>query len=188
MLNNNQVIPRSDLTNEQKETISNLLAEFANYHGFEDVAYLPSDFSVDKTLAVFGFDYYYGGGDNSSFLSLGTDYAQGYDITGFDRSYDLFIFKNEASNIGSYVATIELNKIVIKQNSILLATLDLEAEILALYEKHGSRKFEISNDELIFMFDDDQNFKLLIKNITATINLDDSVVLDSIAAILLVKE
>jgi hypothetical protein len=188
MLDNNQVIPRSDLTNEQKETISNLLAEFANYHGLEDVAYLPSDFSVDKTLAIFGFDYYYGGGDNSRFLSLGTDYAQGYDITGFDRSYDFFIFKSEASNIGSYVATIELNKIVIKQNSIVLATLDLEAEILALYEKHGTRKFEISNDELIFMFDDNQNFKLLIKNITATINLDDSVVLDSIAAILLVKE
>jgi hypothetical protein len=188
MLDNNQVIPRSDLTNEQKETISNLLAEFANYHGFEDVAYLPSDFSVDKTLAIFGFDYYYGGGDNSRFLSLGTDYAQGYDITGFDRSYDLFIFKSEASNIGSYVATIELNKIVIKQNSTIVATLDLEAEILALYQKHGTRKFEISNDELIFMFDDNQNFKLLIKNITATINLDDSVVLDSIAAILLVKE
>jgi hypothetical protein len=121
-------------------------------------------------------------------LTLGTDYAQGYDITGFDRSYDLFIFKSEASNIGSYVVTIELNKIEIKQNSTIVATLDLEAEILALYEKHGTRKFEISNDELIFMFDDNQNFKLLIKNITATINLDDSVVLDSIAAILLVKE
>jgi hypothetical protein len=188
MLDNNQVIPRTDLTNEQKERISKLLAEFANYHGFEDVDYLPADFSVDKTINVFGFDYYFGGGDNSRFLSLGTDYAQGYDISGFDRSYDVFIFKGEASNIGSYVTTIELNKIVIKQNSTTLATLDLEAKILALYQLHGNRKFEISNDELIFVFDNNQKFKLLIKNLTATINPDDSVVLDSIAAILLVKE
>jgi hypothetical protein len=188
MLDDNQIKPRSDLTYEQKDRISKLLSEFANYHGFENVEYLPDDFSVENTLIVFGFDYYYGGEDISRFLSLGTDPSKGYDISGFDRSYDLFIFRGEASNVGDFVASIDLNKIVIKQNNIVIANLDLEAKILALYEKHGNRKFEIDNDELIFLFDDNQNFKLLIKNITATINPDDSVMLDSVLTILLVKE
>jgi hypothetical protein len=188
MLDNNQITPRSDLSSEQKEKISNLLAELANYHGFDKVEYIPEDFSVDKTLSVFGFDYYFGGGDNQRFLSLGTDYSQGYDISGFDRSYELFIFKTETTNIGEYVAAIELNELQIKLNNTTVASLDLEAKILELYEKHGNNKFEIANEELIFVFDNNSNFKLLVKNITATINTNDSVVLESLTAILLVNE
>ena len=188
MLDNNQITPRSDLSSDQKEKISNLLAELANYHGFDKVEYIPEDFSVDKTLSVFGFDYYFGGGDNQRFLSLGTDYSQGYDISGFDRSYELFIFKTETTNIGAYVAAIESNELQIKQNNTIVASLDLEAKILELYAKHGNNKFEIANDELIFVFDNNSNFKLLVKNITATINTNDSVVLESLTAILLVNE
>jgi hypothetical protein len=188
MLNNNQITPRSDLSSEQKEKISTLLSELANYHGFDKIDYIPSNFSVDKTLSVFGFDYYFGGGDNTRFLSLGTDYSQGYDITGFDRSYEFFIFKSETSKIGNYVAAIELNKLVIKQNEIALASLDLETKILDLYAKHGNSKFEIASEELIFVFDNNPNFKLLIKNISATLNSNDSVILESITAILLVNE
>jgi hypothetical protein len=188
MLDNNQITPRSDLSSDQKEKISNLLAELANYHGFDKVEYIPEDFSVDKTLSVFGFDYYFGGGDNQRFLSLGTDYSQGYDISGFDRSYELFIFKTETTNIGAYVAAIELNALQIKQNNTIVASLDLEAKILELYAKHGNNKFEIANDELIFVFDNNSNFKLLVKNITATINTNDSVILESLTAILLVNE
>jgi len=188
MLNNNQITPRSDLSSEQKEKISTLLSELANYHGFDKIDYIPSNFSVDKTLSVFGFDYYFGGGDNTRFLSLGTDYSQGYDITGFDRSYEFFIFKSETSKIGNYVAAIELNKLVIKQNEIAIASLDLETKILDLYAKHGNSKFEIASEELIFVFDNNPNFKLLIKNISATLNANDSVLLESITAILLVNE
>jgi hypothetical protein len=188
MLNNNQITPRSDLSSEQKEKISTLLSELANYHGFDKIDYIPSNFSVDKTLSVFGFDYYFGGGDNTRFLSLGTDYSQGYDITGFDRSYEFFIFKSETSKIGNYVAAIELNKLVIKQNEIAIASLDLETKILDLYAKHGNSKFEIASEELIFVFDNNPNFKLLIKNISATLNSNDSVILESITAILLVNE
>jgi hypothetical protein len=188
MLNNNQITPRSDLSSEQKEKISTLLSELANYHGFDKIDYIPSNFSVDKTLSVFGFDYYFGGGDNTRFLSLGTDYSQGYDITGFDRSYEFFIFKSETSKIGNYVAAIELNKLVIKQNEIAIASLDLETKILDLYAKHGNSKFQIASEELIFVFDNNPNFKLLIKNISATLNANDSVLLESITAILLVNE
>jgi hypothetical protein len=188
MLDNNQITPRSDLSSAQKEKISYLLAELANYHGFDKVEYIPEDFSVDKTLTVFGFDYYFGGGDNQRFVSLGTDYSQGYDISGFDRSYELFIFKAETTNIGTYVAAIESNELQIKQNNTIVASLDLEAKILELYAKHGNNKFEIANDELIFVFDNNSNFKLLVKNITATINTNDSVVLESLTAILLVNE
>jgi hypothetical protein len=188
MLSNNQITPRSDLSSEQKEKISTLLAELANYHGFEKIEYIPSDFSVDRTLSVFGFDYYFSGGDNTRFLSLGADYSQGYEITGFDRSYEFFIFKSDTSKIGNYVATIELNKLVIKQNEIALASLDLETKILDLYAKHGNSKFEIASEELIFVFDNNPNFKLLIKNISATLNANDSVILESITAILLVNE
>jgi hypothetical protein len=188
MLNNNQITPRSDLLSEQKEKISTLLAELANYHGFDKIEYIPSDFSVDRTLSVFGFDYYFSGGDNTRFLSLGADYSQGYDITGFDRSYEFFIFKSETSKIGNYVATIELNKLVIKQSEIAIASLDLETKILDLYAKHGNSKFEIASEELIFVFDNNPNFKLLIKNISATLNANDSVILESITAILLVNE
>jgi hypothetical protein len=188
MLNNNQITPRSDLSSEQKEKISTLLAELANYHGFDKIEYIPSDFSVDRTLSVFGFDYYFSGGDNTRFLSLGADYSQGYDITGFDRSYEFFIFKSETSKIGNYVATIELNKLVIKQSEIAIASLDLETKILDLYAKHGNSKFEIASEELIFVFDNNPNFKLLIKNISATLNANDSVILESITAILLVNE
>ena len=188
MLNNNQITPRSDLSSEQKEKISTLLAELANYHGFDKVDYIPSDFSVDRTLSVFGFDYYFSGGDNTRFLSLGADYSQGYEITGFDRSYEFFIFKSDTSKIGNYVAAIELNKLVIKQNEIALASLDLETKILDLYAKHGNSKFEIASEELIFVFDNNPNFKLLIKNISATLNANDSVILESITAILLVNE
>ena len=188
MLDNNQITPRSDLSSAQKEKISNLLAELANYHGFDKVEYIPEDFSVDKTLSVFGFDYYFGGGDNQRFLSLGTDYSQGYDISGFDRSYEFFIFKTETTNIGEYVAAIELNELQIKLNNTTVASLDLEAKILELYAKHGNNKFEIANEELIFVFDNNSNFKLLVKNITATINTNDSVVLESLTAILLVNE
>ena len=188
MLSNNQITPRSDLSSEQKEKISTLLAELANYHGFEKIEYIPSDFSVDRTLSVFGFDYYFSGGDNTRFLSLGADYSQGYEITGFDRSYEFFIFKSDTSKIGNYVAAIELNKLVIKQNEIALASLDLETKILDLYAKHGNSKFEIASEELIFVFDNNPNFKLLIKNISATLNANDSVILESITAILLVNE
>ena len=188
MLNNNQITPRSDLSSEQKEKISTLLAELANYHGFDKIEYIPSDFSVDRTLSVFGFDYYFSGGDNTRFLSLGADYSQGYEITGFDRSYEFFIFKSDTSKIGNYVAAIELNKLVIKQNEIALASLDLETKILDLYAKHGNSKFEIASEELIFVFDNNPNFKLLIKNISATLNANDSVILESITAILLVNE
>lgn len=188
MLNNNQITPRSDLSSEQKEKISTLLAELANYHGFDNIEYIPSDFSVDRTLSVFGFDYYFSGGDNTRFLSLGADYSQGYEITGFDRSYEFFIFKSDTSKIGNYVAAIELNKLVIKQNEIALASLDLETKILDLYAKHGNSKFEIASEELIFVFDNNPNFKLLIKNISATLNANDSVILESITAILLVNE
>jgi hypothetical protein len=188
MLDNNQINPRSDLSSAQKEKISYLLAELANYHGFDKVEYIPEDFSVDKTLSVFGFDYYFGGGDNQRFLSLGTDYSQGYDISGFDRSYEFFIFKTETTNIGEYVAAIELNELQIKLNNTTVASLDLEAKILELYEKHGNNKFEIANEELIFVFDNNSNLKLLVKNITATINTNDSVVLESLTAILLVNE
>jgi hypothetical protein len=188
MLDNNQITPRSDLTNEQKEKISNLLSELANFHGFENITYIPEDFSVDKTLSVFGFDYYFGGGENVRFLSLGTDYSQGYDISGFDRSYELFIFKTETTNIGPYVAAIELNKLQIKLNNTIVATLDLEVSLLALYAKHGNNKFEIANEELIFFFENNPNFKLLIRSVNATLNGDDSVALESITAILLVNE
>jgi hypothetical protein len=188
MLDNNQITPRSDLSNDQKEKISKLLSELSNYHGFDNIDYIPTDFSIEKTLSVFGFEYYFGGGINVRFLSLGTDYSQGYDISGFDRSYEFFIFKSETSKIGTYVATIELNKLVIKQNTVVLASLDLETKIADLYAKHGNVKFEIANEELIFFFDNNPNFKLLIKSISATINTDNSVVLESITAILLVNE
>ena len=63
----------------------------------------------------------------------------------------------------------------------------LEDKILALYQKYGNNKFEVEPSELVFVFDN-PNYKLVIRNIGASITRADTVKLENINGFLLINE
>lgn len=187
MLNNNQITPRSDLTNDQKQKISDLLFELDNYHGFAKIEYIPNDFNTSQTKLVFGFEYYFGGSSPIVFVSLGSSLNEGVDISGYDRAYEFYVYSKEPTSVGMYEARIENNNLLIKEGTTTVATLSLETKILDLYQKYGTSKFEIDPLELVFVFDNPK-YKLVVRNIGANITQDNRVTLENINGYLLVNE
>ena len=61
MLVDEEIVPRIDLSDEQKMEITEFIQYFERNHSFEDIEFLPSDFEYKQMEDVFGFEhtYYY---------------------------------------------------------------------------------------------------------------------------------
>jgi hypothetical protein len=185
MLNNNMITPRSDLTSSQQERINNLLSDLSS-HGFNNISYLPAGFDLSKTESVFGFSFFYDNRDNT-YLSVGTNLALGFEVSGYDKVYQINVYKNEITTIDSYQVRILNNKIIVSQNNAVVAEADLSSKMAELYQFNTTGKFEISPSEMSINFSNPR-FKLIITYLGANVRSSQNFDLESINGFLLIDE
>jgi hypothetical protein len=186
MLNNNVITPRPDLPTAQKDKINSILGDLSSYHGFNNISYLPNDFDLSKTESVFGFGFFYDNRDNT-YLSVGTNLALGFDVSGYDKVYQFNTFKNEVTIIESYQLRISNNKLIVSQNNTVVAEADLNNKMAELNQLNSSGKFEISPSEMTVNFSASK-FKLIITFLGANVRSGPIFDLESITGLLLVDE
>ncbi|MEA3424238.1 MAG: DUF4153 domain-containing protein [Bacillota bacterium] len=97
MLKNDNIVPRSDLSEEEKKDINEFIRYFDRNHSFDGVRVLPEDFEYKNMQETFGFEYSY------YYPKSRTDINYFYDkevlivdIKSFDYLADIFLdFRND---------------------------------------------------------------------------------------------
>lgn len=183
MITDQKIISSSEVEDNDKKEISEILRYFDRYHKLSEVRYLPSEFELSKMKDVFGFesvDSYRSSVDYFNYYRpQGTPViVNGYDIL---LGFEFYNYHNNDNSIYESLSDsqygnikVSINKeyeMTIFHNNQELYTLNLLNNLTELYKKHGDqfKGKEPHNQELIFA---DANNKAEVKIIYNAISLN----------------
>lgn len=161
MLEDNEIIKRTDLDQQEQSSINSILYYFASYDALDQVNILPDEFSLNEMDEVFGFEYSY------SFKDRDTDLNYYYypqntvrDIANMDYMVDFLVYNNEAKVIENedIKINISLEKDIIEvfyHNDILItqSIQSMVNELHSTFDPQGDSRqeeliYEMKNEDV----------------------------------------
>lgn len=142
MIQDGEIISRSDLPADAKEEISDFVRYFSNYYELEEISILPEDFELNDMKDVFGFEHYYYAPSRRDFVNYN------------------YMNRNLALNVSNYDYLIEMDFNLEQNKEYTVDNLTINyissTEILS-FEKDGEILAEIDIIEMIESFDERQD-------------------------------
>lgn len=193
MLVDNEIIPKENVTNEDKHEITNISDYLARMGYLKDIEWFPKDYITDSGYyrnfeVIYGFSPYYGGyvpGEIPQYIYARLDENEEVDIAGYDKFLKFNIFSDNSSlEIGDF--TLDGNKYTVKQRSngkgeLIISILDnsnnniievnMKQLIDTLIENVNEPKSLVSQENLT-VIEENENMKLKI--IANELNIDRS--------------
>jgi|LGVF01.1.fsa_nt_gb hypothetical protein len=112
MLENDNIIPRSDLSDEEKKDINEFVRYFDRNHSFDDVRVLPEDFEYENMGKVFGFEYsYYYPRSKTDISYFYDEDSLIVDISSYDYLVDIYLDIRDDFTSESEGILVEFDKI-----------------------------------------------------------------------------
>lgn len=193
MLVDNEIIPKENVTNEDKHEITNISDYLARMGYLKDIEWFPQDYITDSGYyrnfeVIYGFSPYYGGyvpGEIPQYIYARLDENEEIDVEGYDKFLKVNIFSNNSSiEIGNF--TVDGNKYSVKQKtdgkgeliiSILdnsnnnIAEVNMKQLIDKLIENVNEPKSLVSQENLTVI---KENVNMKLKIIANELNIDRS--------------
>lgn len=191
MLVNNEIIPKENVSNEDKHEITNISDYLARMGYLKDIEWFPEDYITDSGYyrnfeVVYGFSPYYGGyvpGEIPQYIYARLDENEEIDVTGYDKFLKVNIFSNNSLlEVGDF--TIDGNKYAVKQKSdekgeLIISILDsadnkvievnMKEFINTLIENVNEPKSLVSQENLTII---EENENMELKIIANELNID----------------
>ena len=153
MLENNKIIPRTDLNNVEKKKIANSINYLSRMEYFEDVDFIPVNFETYRDFEnTFGFRQYENidGKEESLFLSLKSE--QALEISGYDFMTNIYADNSRGNN------EFPKNLVTYQGANYNLVPRDKDKDIfISLLDENGVSLIEFPVKEIINRFYNDSN-------------------------------
>lgn len=196
MIEGKQIIKNSNIDEESKKEINNILEYFEGSHSFDDVKYIKKGFNLNQMKEVFGFEYTSSGNyyydeyfNHQRYVGI-----ESLEVTGYDYFVDM---KYLDEGLGT-----RIKNLLIKQGPEGVLSIVREEEILfeedlkligkSLYDEFGSKengKYERSIEEMTYEFEDSGiKIKLIFNEISGRIEKDTrNISIENFSYILFIK-
>lgn len=196
MIKDNKIVkPSREITNYDKNQISQILNYFSNNHKLSDVKYLPGNFSLSSMKDVFGFPAeVIMNGNANKYISYNTDsYVYPIDINNFNYLFDMrYFYPNAPGAKGKMSINYDTQSSILK---IYYQGKEIYKRTLSDYGTLIYKKFGIGNKQfpsaanMTFL---DENPEIKVKFIFTNINgyidkATDTVKTDNLGYYLLIK-
>jgi len=198
MLRNGEVIANSDIPDEEKKEIANIINYFNRHYKLSYLEYLPEDYNnTEDTEEVFGFPHY---GWNieqpvSKYFNFHGSFSpfvlEEYDLMIPFMHYrygDIYHSEHLPFNGNAYYIQSFDNTVEIFRDQEVLMEIDLLEHAEALIDEHGRNKYDLGSEELTFILENESvKIRLIYTNLSGTLNSEseDDVEINSEGYILL---
>lgn len=192
MLVNNELVKKSDISNEDKFEITNISNYMQGMGYLDDLAWYPEEYIENyygNFKNTYGFEqyYYYGnpGDDESLYLNAMLDISEVFDIGGFDKFFKINIYNSDSSvmEAGEFVLNNKTYKIMeetdgkgnltifISQDGAKVMEIPMIDFIEGLFETANEPKAMMTQEKLTI---EKENAELKIKLIINSLYVDKS--------------
>ncbi len=184
MLENGEIIARSDISDKDKKEIVNIINYFNYEHDLTHLEYLPENYdNTEDTEDVFGFSHY--GWDtqrsqNQYFSfngSLSPFVLEEYDLLipfMHYRHEDTYFSDHLPFDDNLYFIESKENFIKLYKDQEVLMSIDLLSHAESLIEEYGMNNYDMDSESLSFVSENELvRVKIVYRNLSGTINNDD---------------
>lgn len=180
MLENGNIISKSDLDLSVQREISNIINYFIYNHDIDDIKLLPDGFDIAEMEDLFGFKYrdYVPVDSNRSFFGY---YAEAYqepiDISGYDYSIMMSSWRNEVSRVGTLDVRFDSKSksIIVSENDIQLISLDVNELAVSIHNKNSGlgevKSIQTLSDMTFVRENENIRLKIIFTNINGNIDV-----------------
>lgn len=202
MLANGAIIPNTDVSQEHKREISNIINYFIQNHKLEDIKLLPKGFQLENMEDLMGFKHnpydlipY----EKNRYFYYATDLDGPMDVKDFHYYLNMNSWDEKPKIIGDLSISYngDEDMLLISRSGGETFQLDLKEYIEEIFKKEDSgtdikRNF-LDTEDMTFEFlytDLDKNirFKIIFLNVNGRMEGDNNIVLEGVNLILLVGE
>ncbi|MCX7904307.1 MAG: DUF4153 domain-containing protein [Caloramator sp.] len=155
LLRDGKIVPKSNINDKDKASISSILSYFERYHSLDDVKYLPKGFEISEMKKVFGFDFTQGSIYPVLYFNFQRKPEEGsLNISGYDYFFDMRLMYDTTLQKGIY-ARYDYNSGVLK---IFNGDEEIYSKDLDEFVKPLVNKYKDSGQELIMLNTDELTF------------------------------
>lgn len=170
MIEQEKIISRSDLPTSEKETISDFIRYFSQYHAFDEIEILPKGFSTNDMKDVFGFEQYYPTYSPQEFISYNyMNSNMSLDISDYNYFLEMDFTLSEDKEYTLDNRTIKYssktNALSFYKNEKLLENINVIEMIETYHENHGDEQITSLEDATIEYNFDEIDIKIIISDI-----------------------
>ena len=199
MISNGEIVSNSDIDENSKKQIGNIVGYFQQKHKIEDIDILSEGFNIEKFSDVFGFKYtpystiereykyfYYNLKDNNPIIDISNyDYYLNVNSWG-EKSFSIEAYRIEFDRETSVLTIFENERIILEQ--------DLNNQVKTISDKYKNANKDNNNlsvEEMTFILPVNTNenieAKLIFTEINGTIEYSGNLSTESLQFILLVN-
>lgn len=177
MLKNEKIQNSSNISQEDKASVSSILEYFNKNHSLKNVKYLPQNFKLDDMNKVFGFSFVTPnyGAPEGYFTFIVNQPENAVDIRGYDYLFDARAINSGINTLNSPLTasySYETSVIKVKYKGVEIFNKNLNSFVKNLIEKHGtSPKNPLSSNEMTLVEENEKvKIKLIFFNISGNTN------------------
>ncbi|QOR34202.1 DUF4153 domain-containing protein [Clostridium sp. 'deep sea'] len=163
MIQNQTIVASSNVSDNHKREISNILYYFNDNHDFSQLKILPKDFKFKDMETLFGFKEYYNiphTKSNNFYYNRGDEIL---DISGYQLLFDFYLDNYSNKDIDGFIVNNEEynisfndNMLVISKNNEELISVNLKDYATTLYKKYKLKyKGNFTANQLSFKTEND---------------------------------
>lgn len=170
MLISGKLKSSSNVSKEDKISLSSIVSYFNNYHSFSDMKYLPDSFKIDDMQDVFGFPYEY---PISEYTGQNYFYIQksqkALNVTGYDYLFDMRSMNNTQDVQLASKYDYETGELKLVSSGKIIYEKNINTIAREIINNHSSNTKEtiLSEDEMTVS---DENDKVKIKIVFSSIS------------------